>query len=132
MVSKKEQLKFINRLYDNEKERIYYQYNVVNIKKVQSREDDLINLKEYLPNLLRSFITTEYYTRMEEYGVIDKVLKKMRKTRGQSREDNVIEYINWIDSHKEFNDLLNEKQVKKLGDSLEELEKEVKELKKII
>ena len=132
MVNKKEKLKILDDFYNREKERIYYSINVVNIKKAQSREEELFQLNEYLPNLLRSFLSTNYYTVMEENGVLDKVMLKMRDTRKQSREADVIEYINWIDSHKQFQDLLNEKKVKELDDQLEELEKEYNKLKKLI
>ena len=132
MVSKKDRLEFVQQLYEDEKERIYYSHNVVNIKKAQNREEELFSLKEYLPNLLRSFLSIDYYTRMEEYGVIDEVLEKTGETRKYTREESVIEYINWIDTHKEFHDLLNEKEVKEIGDLVEELEKEIEALKKII
>ena len=132
MVSKKDKLKFLDDFYNQEKERIYYSINVVNIKKAQNREEELFQLNEYLPNLLRGFLSINYYSVMEENGVLDKVMLKMRDTRKQGREADVIEYINWIDSHKQFQDLLNEKKVKDLGDQLEELEKEYTEMKKII
>ena len=124
MVSKKEQKKFLDDVYNKAKEDLYYKFNIVNIKKAQSREEELFSLGEYLPNLLRSFLSLDYYTHMEERGVLDDVLTEMAKTRKQGREADVIEYINWIDSHKDFKDLLNEDKVKKLGDGLEELEKE--------
>ena len=132
MVSKKDKLKFLDDFYNQEKERIYYSINVVNIKKAQSREEELFQSNEYLPNLLRGFLSINYYSIMEENGVLDKVMLKMRDTRKQGREADVIEYINWIDSHKQFQDLLNEKKVKDLGDLLEELEKEYTEMKKLI
>ena len=124
MVSKEEQKKFLDDVYNKAKEDLYYKFNIVEIKKAQSREEELFSLGEYLPNLLRSFLSLDYYTRMEEMGVLDDVLTEMAKTRKQGREADVIEYINWIDSHKDFKDLLNEDKMKKLGDGLEELEKE--------
>ena len=132
MVSKKQEKQFLDNLYNDKKEELYYKINVVEIKKAQNREEELFNLGEYLPNLLRGFLSLDYYTRMREMGVIDNVLKEMAETRKQGREKDVIEYINWIDSHDDFKDLLNEKKVKELGDELEELEKEYNEMLKII
>ena len=132
MVSKKQEKQFLDELYNNKKEELYYKTNIVEIKKAQNREEELFNLGEYLPNLLRGFLSLDYYTRMREMGVIDNVLKEMAETRKQGREKDVIEYINWIDSHDDFKDLLNEKKVKELGDELEELEKEYNEMLKII
>jgi hypothetical protein len=132
MASKKQQLKFLDDFYERRKEELYLGTNVVNIKKAQNRQEELFSLNEYLPNLLRGFLDINYYSRMEEAGVIDKVMEQMAKTRKQGREADVIEFINWIDTHKDFNDLLNEKKVKNLGDKLEELEKEYNALKKQI
>lgn len=132
MVNKKEELKYLDEYYNDSKETLYYKYNIVNISKAQERESELFNLNEYLPNLLRGFLSIDYYTRMEEANMIDDVLKKMGETRKYTREESVIEFINWIDTHKTFNDLLNEDKVKELGDDLEALEKEYNELKKKI
>lgn len=132
MANKKQQLKFLEDFYERRKEELYLGTNVVNIKKAQDRQEDLFNLNEYLPNLLRGFLDINYYSKMEEAGVIDEVMEQMAKTRKQGREADVVEFINWIDSHKDFSDLLNEKKVKNLGDKLEELEKEYNELKKLI
>ena len=115
--------KLVKELYDNERESLYYKYNVVNVKEVQSHQEELFQLKTYLPNLLRKVLSIEYYSRMGEYGVLDSVMETISKTRKQGREDDTVEFINWIDSHIEFYSLLNEKQVKKLGDDLENLEK---------
>lgn len=132
MVSKKEQKQFLDEIYNDKKEELYYKTNVVEISKAQSREEELFSLNEYLPNLLRGFLSLDYYSKMEEAGVLDSVMQEMAKTRKQGREKDVIEYINWIDSHKDFQDLLNEEKVKELGDSLEQLEKDYKEMLKII
>lgn len=132
MVSKKEQKQFLDEIYNDKKEELYYKTNVVEISKAQSREEELFSLNEYLPNLLRGFLSLDYYSRMEEAGVLDSVMSEMAKTRKQGREKDVIEYINWIDSHKDFQDLLNEEKVKELGDSLEQLEKDYNEMLKII
>lgn len=131
-VSKKRQKELLTEIYNDAKEEIYLGTNIVNIKKAQSRQEELFELGEYLPNLLRSFLDLSYYTKMRELGVIDKVLEQMAKTRKQGREADVIEFINWIDTHKDFNDLINEDKVNKIADQIEQLEKEYNEMIKLI
>ena len=60
---------------------------------------------------------------MEDMGAIDDFLMEMAKTRKQGIEADTIEFVNWINEHDEFSDLLNEKELKKLDDELNELEK---------
>ena len=131
-VSKKRQKELLTEIYNDAKEEIYLGTNIVNIKKAQSRQEERFELGEYLPNLLRSFLDLSYYTKMRELGVIDKVLEQMAKTRKQGREADVIEFINWIDTHKDFNDLINEDKVNKIADQIEQLEKEYNEMIKLI
>ena len=133
MVSKKRQKQILDEWYTRKKEEVYYKnMDVVEIEKARNREEELFSLGEYLPNLLRGFLSLDYYTNMRERSVIDKVLSEMAKTRKQGIEEDVIEFINWIDSHKDFKDLLNEEKVKDLGGELEVLEKEYNKFKKII
>ena len=131
-VNKKWQKEFLTEIYNNAKEEIYLGTNIVNIKKAQSRQEELFELGEYLPNLLRAFLDLSYYSKMRELGVMDKVTEQMAKTRKQGREADVIEFINWIDAHKDFSDLINEDKVNKITGQLESLEKEYKEMLKLI
>ena len=133
MVSKERQKQILDEWYNRKKEEVYYKnMDVVEIEKARNREEELFSLGEYLPNLLRGFLSLDYYTNMRERGVIDTVLKEMGETRKQGIEEDVIEFINWIDSHKDFKDLLNEEKVKELDGELEVLEKEYNKFKKII
>ena len=127
-VNKKWQKEFLTEIYNNAKEEIYLGTNIVNIKKAQSRQEELFELGEYLPNLLRAFLDLSYYSKMRELGVME----QMAKTRKQGREADVIEFINWIDAHKDFSDLINEDKVNKITGQLESLEKEYKEMLKLI
>lgn len=121
---KEEHKKFLDDAYRKKRELLHYRFNVVNIKRAQEREDELFRLGEYLPNLLRGFLSLNYYARMEEMGVIDDVLWKMGKTRKQGMEADTIEYVEWISEHDEFVDLINEKELKMLDEGLKELENE--------
>ena len=121
---KEEHKKFLDDAYRKKRELLHYRFNVVNIKRAQEREDELFRLGEYLPNLLRGFLSLNYYARMEEMGVIDDVLRKMGKTRKQGMEADTIEYVEWISEHDEFVDLINEKELKMLDEGLKELENE--------
>jgi len=121
---KEKKRKLVEDLYVRLREKICYKYTVVNITKLKSREDELFGLGEYLPNLLRSFISNDYYTRMEELGVWDEIVKKILKTKRYSREEDIVEFIDWIDTHKEFEDLINRDEVKELYDEIEKLEKQ--------
>ena len=120
---------FLEDEYNNLKEQIYLSTNIVNIKKALAREEELFSLGEYLPNLLREILHPNYYSRMEQMGVLDEVLDTMAQTRKQGREADTIEFINWIDTHKDFEELLNEENVIKLADKIEPLEMEYEALK---
>ena len=121
---KEKKRKLVEDLYVRLREKICYKYMIVNITKLKSREEELFSIGEYLPNLLRSFISNDYYTRMEELGVWDEIVKKILKTKHYSREEDIVEFIDWIDTHKEFEDLINRDEVKELYDEIEKLEKQ--------
>lgn len=110
------------------REDICLRTNVVNIKKAQKREEELFNLGEYLPNLLRSFLSLSYYTKMREKGVIENVLEEMAKTRKQGREKDIYEFVKWIENHKDFDELLNHEKFEGLDKELKILEKSFQEI----
>lgn len=115
-------------IYAQMREDICLRTNVVNIKKAQKREEELFNLGEYLPNLLRSFLSLSYYTKMREKGVIENVLEEMAKTRKQGREKDIYEFVKWIENHKDFDELLNHEKFEGLDKELKILEKSFQEI----
>jgi acyl carrier protein phosphodiesterase len=114
--------KYEKEIYNRMREDLCLRTNVVNIKKAQNREEELFDLGEYLPNLLRSFLSLSYYTKMREMGVIEEVLEQMAKTRKQGREKDIYEFVKWIDKHQDFDDLLNRKKFEELDEQLKALE----------
>ena len=131
-MSNKKNNQLLDELIKNQREEIYYNTNIINFKELRKYETDLINSGEYLPNLIRGFIGLDYYSKCDELGVIETVLSRMSKTRKQGREADVVETINWIDQHQEYESILDEKNIKELGDKLEKLENKYKELQNII
>ena len=122
----------LDNLYDNIKEKIYLNENILNVSEINKRSIELIGLDEYIPNLLRPYLGLTYYTNLEKKENYQSIIKEMNKTRKQSIEDDVIEFINWIDTHKEYHTFLNEEKVKIIGDNLEDLEKEFNDYYKIL
>ena len=103
-----------NKIYNETKEEIYLKYNIVDINNVKKRKEELFQLNDYLPLLIRDYLEG-YFTRMENEGVIDEIFEKMRQIgKHKSREDSVKEFIEWIEKHKEFDDLLNKNTFKKI------------------
>lgn len=120
---KEKKRKLVEELYESLREKIFYKYNIVNRDKLKSYEEELVNLHDYLPNLISGSVIMSY-TVLTELGVWDDIVEKSGKTRHYSREDNVVEFIEWIDAHKEFEELINRDEVKKLYDDVEQLEKQ--------
>ena len=120
---KMKKTRLVEELYDELREKTCLKYLIVDIKKVKSRQEELFQLKEYLPNLIRGFLDG-YYKRMEEYGVLDDIGEHMVRhyTKMYTRREEVVEFIIWIDNHREFEDLINEEMLEKLEKELEELE----------
>jgi len=116
--------------YNKLRENIYYKTCIINFTELNKIEDTLINSGIYLPNLLRNYISLEYYTKCVELNTWDKVISEMSKTRKQGREADVIEFVNWIDTHNEYSKLINEKNLLKIADEIEDLEKQYNELQK--
>lgn len=109
-------------VYDEVKENIYLSESILDNDKLMEMKDDLLNLHEYLPNLIRFYFEGEYRNTLSEE---DKdIINELYNTRNYTREENVIECINWVDNHKDFKDLLNEGNIQKIGNLLEDLEKE--------
>lgn len=120
----------LDEFYIKQKEKIYIQHNVVNIKQVEKQQEELFQLDEYLPNLLRSNLPYSYHKQLESSEKNEDIIKQMYKSKRFTDEEETIEFINWVDKHNQFKDLINEKEVKKLGDELEKLEKYINKLQK--
>lgn len=122
----------LKQMVEDKKTELYYKISIIDFKELRKHEDELVKCGEYVPNLLRSFINLDYYSHCSELGVLDSVLESMAKTRKQGREADVVETINWVDAHKQYSSILNEANIKKLGDEIEALEKEYNEFKKLL
>ena len=122
----------LNEVYEEGRERIYLSINIVNIPKIDEYKEELFALDEYLPNLLRGFIGLDYYRVLNNSDNLDKIMEQMGDTRFFTREEDVVEFINWIDEHPDFKELLNEDKVKELGDDLESLEKDYEKYLKVL
>lgn len=120
---KEKKRKLVEELYVSLREEVFYKYKIVNRSKLKSYEEELVNLHDYLPNLISGSVIMDYKV-LTELGVWDEIVKKSGETRHYSREDNVVEFIDWIDAHKEFEELINRTEVKKLYDEIEQLEKQ--------
>jgi len=121
-------MSMLTEIYDEMEEEIYLKYNIVNIDNVKKRQEDLFALNDYLPLLIRSFCDG-YFTRMEKNDVLNEVFEKMRKVgKYQSRKSSVNEFIDWIGEHKEFEELLNENNLKKMQKELSDLDKDFEKI----
>ena len=124
MVTKKQKIKKLNELYDELREQTCYKYSIVNVGKVKSYADELSALEEYLPNLMPSFII-QNYTSLNEKGVWDDIVKKTGETRHYTMEECVYEFVDWVDEHPQFKEVLDKESLKELEKELGVLEKEL-------
>ena len=93
---------------------IYLKYCIVNISEVYNIEKELITSNIYLPNLLRRFISNDYYTHITNSKVSEKISKNRRFTRRQSVE----EFISWIKNNPDYNKLLDAENLSKMNEEL--------------
>lgn len=111
----------LKEIYDETRENIYLSECIVNPDKILERKDELINLKDYIPNLIRVYLGVKYQESISDNDEVQKLIYSKRKN---TREEQVIDCINWVDAHKKFNDLLDEENINKIGNLLEDLEKD--------
>lgn len=128
---KGEKIEKVKKLYEELRENVFFQFSIINRDNLKKHEDELIHLHEYLPNMIRISADMDYRI-LEELGVWDDIIKKSCKTRHYSSEENYNELLDWIDEHKEFEDIVNKEEIKKLEKELRELEKYEKQTLDII
>ena len=115
---------YLDEMFVELKDKIYSEICLIDMDNFNEMRLDLLNLNEYIPNLLRKFLGLEYYSYLDEKDDVESIFKLILENRKQSNEEDVIELINWVDSHKEFSDLLDEEKVVNLGNRIEFLESE--------
>ena len=123
MVKKDKKIKLVEELYAKLREDVFYKYSVLNYNKIETYEKELVNLHEYLPNIISGYVVMDYKI-LNELGVWEDIVKQIGKARHYSREDDIVEFIDWIDKHDEFEDLIKRNEVKKLYDEIDKLENE--------
>ena len=100
-------------------ERTYLKYNIVNINEVYDCEKELVESNIYLPNLLRQFISNDYYIHVTDSEVYD----KLNETRSFTRQESVEEFVKWIEDNRDYNQLLDEPNLNMLYQELERFKK---------
>ena len=112
----------MEKINEEVRENIYLSYCIINIPEAKNLEEELFSRGIYLPNLLRGVLSRNYFQRLDELGVFEDILPELSKSHFFGREESIVEFINWVDEHPEYDVLLDEVELKKLGDELEEFE----------
>jgi len=95
-------------------ENLYLKTNIINIDEVYKLEKEFVSSNIYLPNLIRYFISNDYYSNVTSQEVVDKLVE----TRRYTRQENVEEFIEWIKKNPQYDQLLNNDELKKLNQHL--------------
>ena len=104
-----------------ERENIYLKHNILDLNKVKEFENDLINLDEYLPFLIRNSISIDYYHNIRVLDFYDNILVEIFNSRDFSIEEQVLELLEWVNSHNDFKSLIVGDELLSLSNDLESL-----------
>lgn len=119
MVNKKLFEKF--RIMERENIYLEHKHNILDLNKVKEFEDDLINIGEYLPFLIRNSISIDYYHNIRVLDFYDNILLEIFNSRDFSIEEQVLELLEWVNNHNDFKSLIVEEELLSLSNDLESL-----------
>ena len=112
---------FIKDIYENEKEKIYFSYNIIDYNTFHKYEEELIQLNNYLPNIIRQNLNYDYYKFIINTGAWSKILTQINSTRNYSMEESVEELLDWIKKYPQFKNIINDDELNKLNKDLKQL-----------
>ena len=115
-------------LLDQEYDDIYSKYSLVNFNRLNEVEDELINSKEYLPFQIRRYLKTDYLKYLQSNNGKQEVIDKIVDGKFQPVMFYVEEYIDWVNKHKEYKDLLDTEEYNQFIKETDEIRKEYENL----
>lgn len=116
------------RAYINDVTDVYNKYLLVDINYLRSIENELISKEEYLPVLVRRYLSIDYFNYIKTKNNTS-LLGKLNDTRRLTNKDALKDLQGWLKKHQEYKDLFNINNYNQLNNELKTLEKQYKDLK---
>ena len=117
----------VRRAYAFDRSDLFGRYVLVNVNYLKQIENELINKQEYLPVLIRRFLSVNYMDYIDNLGDT-RLLNELQNTRRFRDEDAVKDLQDYINSHKEYSELWVNENYNKLMSELDDLKREYKDL----
>ena len=116
------------RAYINDVADVYNKYLLIDINYLRSIENELISKEEYLPVLVRRYLSIDYfnYIKTKNNTIL---LEKLNDTRRLTNKDAVEDLQVWLKKHPQYKDLFIINNYNRLNNELKTLEKQYKDLK---
>ena len=115
---------FVNRAYLYDISKIYGEHILIDLDYLQSIEEELINQNEYLPVLVRRYLSIDYITHLKRINDNRDLLEKLFDTRRLRNSDAVKDLQDWLKQNTKYNQLFNQNEYSKLNKRLVDLKKE--------
>lgn len=116
------------RAYINDVADVYNKYLLIDINYLKSIENELISKEEYLPVLVRRYLSIDYFNYIKTKNN-NSLLEKLNDTRRLTNKDAVEDLQVWLKKHQEYKDLFIINNYNRLNNELKTLEKQYKDLK---
>lgn len=116
------------RAYINDVTDVYNKYLLIDINYLRSIENELISKEEYLPVLVRRYLSIDYFNYIKTKNNAS-LLEKLNDTRRLTNKDAVEDLQVWLKKHPQYKDLFIINNYNRLNNELKTLEKQYKDLK---
>ena len=104
--------------------RIYGEHILIDLDYLQSIEEELINGGNYLPVLVRRYLSVDYTNHIKLNNGNEKILNMLFDTRRLRNGEAVSDLQQWLKTNNQYKQLLNQEEYQKLNNKLVELKKE--------
>lgn len=104
--------------------RIYGEHILIDLDYLQSIEEELITTGDYLPVLVRRYLSVDYTNHIKLNNGDEKILNMLFDTRRLRNSEAVSDLQQWLKTNNQYKQLLNQEEYQKLNNKLVELKKE--------
>lgn len=104
--------------------RIYGEHILIDLDYLQSIEEELITTGDYLPVLVRRYLSVDYTNHIKLNNGNEKILNMLFDTRRLRNGEAVSDLQQWLKTNNQYKQLLNQEEYQKLNNNLVDLKKE--------
>lgn len=116
--------KWIEDILEEDKNNTIMETLIVDVKRLLTVEDELLSKFDYLPVMICMYMSKSYIQYHKLNNTYKDLEDKINQSRRYTAQQILDEFINWINTHREYNYLLNKTEYNKLQKTLKEKEKE--------